>query len=45
MTVDTHWKPGARDAHEHGKWVTRPHGLRTRETRTRDKRAWRKDHQ
>lgn len=47
MTVDSHWKPGASDRErsnrEHGVWVTRPHGLRARETRSRDRRAWERD--
>jgi hypothetical protein len=38
------WKPGAsrreRSSREHGKWVTRPYGLRARDTRTTDKHIW-----
>ena len=47
MQVDKGWKPGAsyreRSNREHGVWVIRPHGLRARETRSRDRRAWRAD--
>jgi hypothetical protein len=47
MQVDKGWKPGASDRErsnrEHGVWVIRPHGLRARETRSRDRRAWRAD--
>jgi hypothetical protein len=47
MTVATRWKPGAsrreRSNREHGFWVSRPHGLRARETRTHDNAAWRKE--
>lgn len=45
MVVDKGWKPGASDRErsnrEHGVWVSRPHGLRARENRSADKRAWR----
>lgn len=38
------WKPGASDRErsnrEHGKWVSRPHGYRARDTRSRDRRSW-----
>lgn len=44
MIIDRSWKPGASDrersAREHGKWVSRPHGLRARDTRGHDKQAW-----
>ena len=47
MTKVRRWKPGAsrreRSASEHGKWVSRPYGLRARETRARDKQAIRKE--
>jgi hypothetical protein len=47
MQVDKGWKPGASDRErsnrEHGVWVSRPYGLRARETRARDARAWRAD--
>ena len=47
MTPVRRWKPGAsrreRSASEHGKWVVRPYGTKARETRRRDKQAWRKD--
>lgn len=45
MIVDKGWKPGASDRErsnrEHGVWVSRPYGLRARETRAADARAWR----
>ena len=44
MIVDNYWKPGATDRErsprEHGKWVSRPHGLRARDNRSRERRAW-----
>jgi hypothetical protein len=47
VDVDTSWKPGASDRErsnrEHGFWVSRPYGLRARETRAADTRAWRAD--
>jgi hypothetical protein len=47
MQVDSRWKPGASDRErshsEHGTWVIRPHGLRARENRPADTRAWRAD--
>ena len=43
MLVDRRWKPGAsrreRSPREHGVWVSRPHGLRARETRSADRAA------
>ena len=45
MIVDKGWKPGASDRErsnrEHGVWVSRPYGLRARENRAREARAWR----
>lgn len=44
MTPAPRWKPGAsrreRSNREHGVWVIRPYGTKTRENRSRDKRTW-----
>ena len=43
METAPRWKPGAsrreRSHSEHGVWVSRPHGMRARDTRSRDRRA------
>jgi hypothetical protein len=43
MEIVRRWKPGAsrreRSHSEHGTWVSRPYGLRARETRGRDRAA------